>query len=707
MMRRTAVLILLVACVLGATRSMREANDMATPVHTLMPVPAAITFGEGHLAIDSSFHAEFTGYSEPRLERAVARMMDRLSRETGIYLGMAPDVGQRITLDIECSGPGSAVQSAFVDESYTLIVTSEGARLQAPEPYGVLHGLETFLQLVGPGAGGFQVPAVDIEDRPRFPWRGLLIDVARHWIPPEVIKRNLDGMAALKMNVLHWHLTEDQGFRIESKKYPRLHELGSDGRYFTQEQVREIVEYARDRGIRVVPEFDMPGHTSSWFVGHPELASAPGPYAIQRHWGVMEAAMDPTREEVYEFLDAFIGEMAELFPDPYMHIGGDEVNGKQWDANGDIQDFMREHGMADNHDLQAYFNGRIQAILAGHGKSMVGWDEIFHPELPQDIVIQSWRGQQSLAETARRGYQGILSNGYYLDHIRPASFHYGIDPLGEHAAGLSEEERARVLGGEACMWAEFVTFETIDSRIWPRSAAIAERLWSPAEVSDVDDMYRRLALTSRRLETFGLTHRSSYEPMLRRLIGNQGYGGRASYSIETVDEAYKSLKTLADVLEPVKFYRRPASRRYTSLMPLNRLVDAARPESEVAREFSQLVDSLLVRWPADPRLRGAYAVPVFGWLHRWREAGAVLSEQLGHWPLLAEVEPLARDLADLADLGSAALNRMGARRGVPESERAPELEVLERVAESHAELLIVLVPAVRRIVEASHQLPVR
>ncbi len=397
--------------------------------------------------------------------------------------------------------------------------------------------------------------------------------------------------------------------------------------------------------------------------------------------------MDPTRDEVYEFIDGFIGEMAGLFPDPYLHIGGDEVTGKHWDENPAIQAFVQNNGLTDNHDLQAHFNRRIQKILAGHGKKMVGWDEIFHPDLPKDIVIQSWRGQESLAESARLGYQGILSNGYYLDHIRPASFHYGIDPLGEAAAELTADERSRVLGGEACMWAEFVTWtwETIDSRIWPRAAAVAERLWSPAEVTDVDDMYRRLEVTSQRLEWLGLTHRSSYAPMLRRL---------------TDYRPIADLQTLADVLEPVKFYQRPGSREYTSLMPLNRLVDATRPESDVARLFARMVDEFL----ADPDHR-ARGEEIRNWLRRWRENHDRLMPTLRAAPMLQEAEPLSVNLRDLAEVGLEALSSLRSGRRVGEDARERQIEVVDRATEPQAELLIMVAPAVRRLVEAAHHVP--
>ena len=425
----------------------------------------------------------------------------------------------KATLVIHADHASDPVQQLGEDESYSLEVTSSGAKLSAANPLGILHGLQTFLQLVDVTPDGFAAPAVSIQDSPRFPWRGLMIDCARHFIPLDVLKRNLDGMEAVKLNVFHWHLSDDQGFRVESKRFPKLQELGSDGKYYTQDQVRDLIAYAHDRGIRVVPEFDMPGHSTSWFVGYPELASAPGPYQIERKWGIFDPAMNPTKEETYKFLNGFIGEMASLFPDQYFHIGGDEVNGKQWDANPEIQKFMKEHGLKSDEDLQGYFSTRVQKIVAEHGKTVIGWDEVLVPGAPKQIVIQSWRGAESLAQAAKEGYRGILSNGYYLDLGWSAERHYEVDPMGGAAADLTPEEKKRILGGEACMWSEYVDPENIDSRIWPRTAAIAERLWSPETVTNVDSMYSRMDDVSEKLEWIGLTHKSYYVKMLQRIAG--------------------------------------------------------------------------------------------------------------------------------------------------------------------------------------------
>src|ERR1700680_2188530 len=537
---RLTLVVLMVALICES--SLMAQTVAPVPKLNLMPTPSAVQMGTGKLLIDPSFSVGIVGQSDPLLVRAVDRFLNDLRRQTGMLpLDMKVADAANAALVVHAAGRPKAPLELGEDESYSLVITTAGAKLDAPTTLGALHGLQTLLQLVENGPDGFDVPVITVQDQPRFPWRGLMIDVARHFIPIDVLKRNLDGMAAVKLNVFHWHLSENQGFRIESKKFPKLQEMGSDGLYYTQDEVKELIAYARDRGIRVVPEFDMPGHCTAWFVGYSELASAPGPYSIERKWGVFDPAMDPTSERTYKFLDEFIGEMAELFPDKFFHIGGDEVNGKQWDANPKIQQFMHSHGLKSNDDLQAYFNTRIQKIVAKHGKTMEGWDEILRPDLPKSIVIQSWRGQASLAEAAKQGYRGLLSSGYYLDLIQPASQHYAVDPLAGVAADLTPEQKQRILGGEACMWSEYVSPEDIDSRIWPRTAAIAERLWSPQSTADVNAMYQRLEEVNRELDWMGLTHNSSYFPMLRRIAGSDDIAG---------------LKALADVVEPVKGYKR-------------------------------------------------------------------------------------------------------------------------------------------------------
>ncbi len=648
----------------------------------LVPWPAEIALGTGEMAIGPDFRLTIAGQADPRVQRAARRFEARLARQAGLLPPLGP--GQT-RLEVRCDGPArTALPALGMDESYALEVTPAKATLTAAEPWGILRGLETFLQLVGPGSEGLRVPAVVIHDRPRFPWRGLLIDCGRHFMPLQVLERNLDGMAAVKLNVLHWHLTEDQGFRVESRRFPKLHGQGSDGLYYTQEQIRGVIAYAADRGIRVVPEFDMPGHTTAWFVGHPELASAPGPYTIERKWGIFEPVMDPTREEVYRLLDGFLGEMAGLFPDPFLHIGGDEVEGKPWEASAQIQAFKKEKGFKDNHDLQAYFNQRLSRILTRHGKQMMGWDEALHPDLPRDTVVQSWRGQDSLAKAARQGFRGILSFGYYLDLMQPAASHYATEPLDKDAANLDDAQRARILGGEACMWAEYVSPETVDSRIWPRAGAVAERLWSPREVRDPDDMYGRLEGLSRWLEWLGLEHRSGYPRMLGRLAGPDA----------------GAVKALTDLVEPVKGYERGQTAPYTQQTPLTGLVDAARPESDAAREFARAVDRLL----ADPpRQAGREALRAR--LAEWQALYPRLLPVLQRSSLLRDALPQAAEIQALAGAGLEALAFLEQATPAPASWWEDRARLLERPRKPASALDAAIRPAVRKLIEAVRPAP--
>jgi hexosaminidase len=504
-------------------------------------------------------------------------------------------------------------------------------------------------------------------------------------MPVEVIKRNLDGMAAVKMNVFHWHLCDDQGFRVESKVWPKLHELGSDGFYYTQTQIREVIGYAEERGIRVIPEFDVPGHATSWIAAYPELGSAPGPYPIERKWGIFYPVLNPVKEFTYEFLDKFFGEMARLFPDPYFHIGGDEIEhddyhkAKHWNENPEIQAFKNKNNIKDNAALQAYFNSRVLKTLTKHGKIMVGWDEILHGTMPTNIVIQSWRGRESMVKAAQMGYQSILSNGYYIDLIQPTDFHYLNDPLPADTP-LTPEQQKKILGGETTMWAEFVTPETVDSRIWPRTAAIAERFWSPREVNDVDDMYRRLEKISLQLEEHGLTHENNYGMMLRRL---------------TRGHDLTALKNLVDVIEPVKIYTRNRLRPHTSYSPLTRVVDAARPDASVARNFRKLVDRYLENRNSDHS-----NTQLHSWLELWQNNHADLLKTIKFSPVLAEIESLSKDLSEIAGIGLEALNMLESQQQASEVWKKEKLAVLEKAKAPRGQAELMVVSALEKLVAA-------
>ena len=638
-----------------------NANAAASPpagfVNSLMPQPAELHVGTGEFVIREQLAVGITGFDNAIIDAAVQRAMKQLRSRTGIPLTatVTKDTAAQLTLQVD--GPGEPIQSVAENESYRLLVTPDKVHLSAPTWVGALHGLQTLLQLVQTSGDGYSFPAVDIEDAPRFPWRGLMVDCGRHFEPVDELKRTIDGMAAVKLNVFHWHLTEDQGFRIESKIYPRLTEVGSDGLFYTQQQAREIVAYARERGIRVVPEFEMPGHSTAWLVAYPELASARSPSAIRREFGVSDLALDPTREVTYTFLERFLGEMVSIFPDAYLHIGGDETQAPEWKTDPRFQSFMREHELKDADALQAYFNGRVLAILTGLHKHMVGWDEILNPALPRDVVVQSWRGQASLVKGARAGYQGVLSAGYYLDGMQPAGVHYLVDPSPADAP-LTAPQRKLILGGEICMFGEHVDERSIDSRIWPRSAAIAERLWSPATVTDVADMYRRLREVSIELELLGLHHLLQEDSGLRELAETEG-----------IDD----LRTFATSLEPVSFHDRYLEQKTSQLTVLDRFVDAIRPDPPMRFELEQRTRAFLKSPHTDSEDRVAITMLFEGWKH----SSPAVQAQIARSPLLSDVALRAQQLPLLADAGLAAIQMLAAGTTAPAGWKDKQLALLE------------------------------
>lgn len=626
--------------------------------NNLMPQPAELHAGNGLLPVMSALIVETPASHDERLQRAIERAMWRFATTTGVPRSDGSSVaGTKLVVRVE--QPGEAVQSIHEDESYALKITATGIEIDAASDVGAIHGLETLLQLVQPTDNGYALPMLEIHDAPRFAWRGLLIDCGRHFEPVEVIERTLDGMAAVKLNVFHWHLTEDQGFRMESKVYPELTAKGSDGFFYTQEQARAIVTYARDRGIRVVPEFEMPGHTTALLVAHPELASGTAPDGIRRKFGVSDYALDPTREETYTFIRGFLREMTTIFPDEYVHIGGDETPAPDWNKNPRIVAFKKEHGLKDNAALQAYFNTRVLAIVTELHRRMIGWDEVLTPDLPKDVAVQSWRGLASLGISAKLGHDAILSQPYYLDGMRSAGDHYVADPA-PATANLTPEERRHILGGEVCMWGEQLNERTIDSRIWPRTAAIAERFWSREDVRDVNDMYRRLAPISIELEGVGLTHLQSEDAGLRSLAGS-----------EQID----ALRTFASAFEPVSFHDRYQEQHTSALTPLDRFVDAVYPDPPSRHWVEMLTGRFLKEAPRDVSDREA----LDAWYKGLADSVPEVQRQMQSAPRLTEVSLRAQQLAELTSIARQALEMLSSGKRAPAGWKA---HAAEKIAEA-------------------------
>ena len=651
--------------------------------YTLMPQPASLTRNSERFTITDKFRLSVIGNPDRRVYAEASRFMRRIGEKTGYFLDKqgyvtAGDSSITASLLLRIKRPGKLMLNE--NESYILEINSTQAVVTAETDLGAIHALETLMQLVSADEKGYYFPGLLIVDSPRFAWRGMLLDVALHFMPMDVIKRTLDGMAAVKMNVLHLHLCNDQGFRVESKLFPQLQQSASDGTYFTQENIKEIIAYAGQRGIRIVPEFVVPAHTTAILCAFPELASVKKTYALQRYFGVFDPVLDPTNEKVYVFLEKLFGEMAKLFPDQYFHIGGDENTGKDWENTPHIKAFMKAKGMKTFMELQTYFNKRILPIVKKNGKTMMGWDEILQPGVPNDIVIQSWRGKDAFYESIRKGYQAILSNGYYIDLIQPADFHYLNDPLPKDIH-LTHDEEKRVLGGEATMWSEHVTPQTVDSRIWPRTAAIAERLWSPREVNDVNDMYRRLDAVSLYLDGLGLKHISYKQGFLRRLAN--GYDTKA-------------LEMLVNVIEPLKIYERnQGDTMYTVFSPYTKLADVATPDQELPRIFNNLVDSFLKTHSpiAEKKIREQ--------LTAWKENHEAFMQLLKKSPVLEEAKLLSENLAKIASAGLEAIAFIHQRDVADNDWVQQKMSITEKAKEQSGRCDLQVIKPIQKLIRAA------
>ena len=548
--------------------------------YNLMPWPQNISENNTAFKINETLTVSISGEdSKKRVTNASVQFLRRLANRTGVFINTGfPVKDKKASIEIRFDAVSNLTISS--NETYSLEVKENNILINATTDVGALRGLETLLQLVNFNKEGYYFEGVIINDAPRFVWRGLMIDAARHFQPISVLKRNLDAMASVKLNVFHWHLTDDQGFRVESKAFPRLHKLASDGLFYTQDQVREVVAYASNLGIRVIPEFDVPGHASAILTAYPELGSKDGyEYNIERFAGVFDPTLNPSKEVTYLFLETLFREITPLFPDEYFHIGGDENEGKHWDENQEIQVFKKKHNLKTNHDLQTYFNIKLEKILKEFGKKLMGWDEILTPSTPTSAVIHSWRGKQeglkqsTLIEAAKKGYQTVLSNGYYIDRLLSVTHHYSVDPIGD--AILTKEEREKILGAEATMWSELVTPQTIDSRIWPRTAAIAERFWSAKNVTDIDNMRKRLKVVNFQLEELGITHIKNRDVILRNISNHQNI---------------EALKTLSKIYEPLKIYsRNKGGTEYKTFSPFTLFADACAADAEDAVSFNNNV----------------------------------------------------------------------------------------------------------------------
>ena len=407
-------------------------------------------------------------------------------------------------------------EGAFSDEEYILDISEDTIAISATTSEGIIRGIQTLRQLLPLQKKSAYIPALSIHDYPRFSWRGMLLDCSRHFMEKDFIKRYIDLLALHKMNVLHWHLTEDQGWRIEIEQYPKLTEIGAwrtqkdgsiYGGFYTKEDIREIVAYAKERHITVVPEIELPGHSLAALASYPQLSCTGGPFEVENDWGVFKDIYCAGNDSVFMFLENVLDEVLELFPSKYIHIGGDEAPKYRWDNCNKCKARMRNEGLDDSHQLQSYFITRIERYLNSKGRQIIGWDEILEGGLAPSATVQSWRGMDGGIAAAKSGHYAIMSPtshayfDYDLDAIDLQKV-YSFEPI---PSVLSEAEAQFILGGECNMWSERAPQDLVDSKVFPRLMAMSEVLWTTAP-KDYPNFYKKVQKHYDILDAFGVDY---------------------------------------------------------------------------------------------------------------------------------------------------------------------------------------------------------
>lgn len=582
------------------------AFPMALFGQQLMPLPQKIDYKPGKFRLAKTGKLLVEGTNDYSTIKAANRAAERFKKLSGEALGGKVKIHTLVKKG---------------NEEYHLRVDQDGIYIVSGGPLANNWAFETLTQLLQKDEKGSYLPYVEIHDFPAFKWRGMMVDVARHFIPMDVLKRNVDAMAAAKMNVLHLHLTDDEGFRIESKVFPKLHQLGSNGQYYTQDEIQELVAYCSERSIMVYPEFDLPGHSQSWFAGYPELASEektylPGPrfkattdkpMSTMQIMQMMASAslptIDPTKESTYEFLDTLIKEMKFLFPSGYVHWGLDESNGVAWKNNPKIVAFMAANNIANTHELQDYFLQRVNKISQKNELKSIVWEEAFNEKTPKDVIIQPWRPGMmgpsvGIDAIQKNGNEGILSRGFYLDTFLPAYYHYDNKEI---------TQTSKWRGGEAAIWSEIVDGNVFESRVWPRALAIAERLWTNPEKNDVDNMYTRLFQVENYLIKLGL---------------------QSSKGKNTEISNNPTIKELIPILTPIRGYKRLMS-------------EMGVPHDKRPKAFTELRDVV----PADSKEAFQFRMKVKAFLQDGKKEA--IQQSLRKWVKIdAQAYPLLRPLAE-------------------------------------------------------------
>ncbi|MCG2613707.1 family 20 glycosylhydrolase [Terrimonas sp. NA20] len=534
-----------------------QKNDLA-----LIPEPVSVTQGSGSFVLNASTKVL---HAPPSLDTIANMLAARLKQATGfrITTGLqTQNQSNKNTIALVLTGDASIPK-----EGYQLEVTANNVSLKAKDPSGIFYGIQTLLQLLpkeiesaSAATAKWEIPVVKISDHPRFGWRGLMLDVSRHFFPKEEVKKFIDQMSRYKFNVLHWHLTDDQGWRVEIKSLPKLTEVGAwrvnktgtfgrfsvpaadeprdYGGFYTQDDIREIVQYAKERQINILPEIDVPGHSMAAIAAYPELTCTPGTYVVNsgeqfmiwppggHFYGTVDNSLCPANEKVYEFMDKVFTEIAQLFPFEYIHMGGDETARNFWEKSDAIKALMQKEKLANLDEVQSYFVKRMEKIINGKGKKMIGWDEILQGGLAPNAAVMSWRNMQHGAEAAKQGHEVVMTptEFVYLDYMQSdvtmeppvyASLRlkktYQFDPLPE---GVDPKW---IKGGQGNLWTEQVyNIRQVQYMIWPRAFALSEVLWSPKDKKNWNALVPKIEAQFKRFDVAKIKYAPSmYDPDLK------------------------------------------------------------------------------------------------------------------------------------------------------------------------------------------------
>jgi hexosaminidase len=538
-MKKTAFLFL-VFPLLTLVQAQAQSKEITVDSLGLVPLPLEVKTLEGRFTLPSKVVIS----AKTKEELNVAGFLKTYLTELGKTASVSPDA-KLATIKLQIANNGSIKNP----EGYQLTVGKTGVIITASSGAGLFYGSQTLMQLLpAKTQGTVSVPFVTINDEPAFKWRGNMLDVARHYFPVSFIKKYIDNLAAYKINTFHWHLTDDQGWRIEIKKYPKLTQISAfrketlvgaqqrlkkpeDYRYdatpyggfYTQQQIKEVIEYAQKRYITIVPEIEMPGHSVSVLAAYPELACKPGPYETRTRWGISEDIVCPS-EQAFKFFEDVLTEVVQLFPSKYVHIGGDEAPKQRWSESDLVKDIMKRENIDDVEKVQGWFNNRIEKFLQSKGKKLVGWDEILEGGISPSSTIMSWRGEKGGIEAARHGNEVVMSPSTYLyfDHGQNPIPHNPLEPLmiggylplmkvynyNPLSSELTPEQHKLILGPQANLWTEYIsTPEKAEYMLFPRLLALSEVAWTPYAKKDSNSFIVRLGKQFPRLDAKKVMYR--------------------------------------------------------------------------------------------------------------------------------------------------------------------------------------------------------